>query len=164
MRRADRNFAELLQELRVALTGVQILFAFLLGLCFTQRFAEIDEFQLDVYVVTLLASAATVALLIAPVAAHRLQFQNGRKIELVRLVHRCAAAGLCTLVVTMAGAILLVLDVSVGTDIAVPVTAAVAGWFLVLWLVIPIGPWRRLKTLARRRPDRHLAVRRQPDS
>jgi hypothetical protein len=84
LQRADRNFAELLQELRVAQTGVQILFAFLLTLSFMDRFAAIDAFQRGVYVFTLVASAMTAALLIAPVAVHRLLFQRGRKRELVR--------------------------------------------------------------------------------
>jgi hypothetical protein len=137
MQRADRNFHELLQELRVTQTGVQILFAFLLGLSFTPRFATISEFQCDVYVVTLVASAITTALLIAPVAAHRLQFQRGRKVALVLLVHRCVLAGLAWLLVTMTGAMLLVLDVVVGTPAAVSVSAVVAGCFVVLWFVLP---------------------------
>jgi hypothetical protein len=143
LQRADRNFGELLQELRVAQTGVQILFAFLLGLSFAPRFAEISSFQLDVYVVTLVACALTVALLIAPVAAHRLQFQYGRKVELVRLVHRCTMGGLAALLATMTGALLLVLDVAVGAWIAVPITALVAGCFLMLWVVVPMVTRRR---------------------
>src|SRR3954447_26251596 len=98
LQRADRNFAELLQELRVAQTGVQILFAFLLTLSFMDRFAAIDPFQRGVYVFTLVASATTVALLVAPVAVHRLLFQRGRKRELVRVGHRLALGGLLTLV------------------------------------------------------------------
>src|SRR4051794_17651990 len=85
--RADRNFVELLQELRVAQTGVQILFAFLLTLPFTNRFVSIDGFQRGVYVFTLVSSATTVALLVAPVAVHRLLFQRGRKRELVYVGH-----------------------------------------------------------------------------
>ena len=94
LQRADRNFAELLQELRVAQTGVQILFAFLLTLSFMDRFAMADAFQRGVYVFTLAASAVTVALLIAPVAVHRLLFQRGRKRELVRVGHRLVVTGL----------------------------------------------------------------------
>jgi len=138
MQRADRNFAELLQELRVTQTGVQILFAFLLGLAFTPRFATVTDSQRDVYVATLVASAVTTALLIAPVAAHRLQFQSGRKVQLVRLVHRCLLAGLVSLLVTMTGAILLVLDVVLGLTTAVTIAATVAGWFVVLWFVVPL--------------------------
>ena|ERR1700754_815016 len=138
LQRADRNFAELLQELRVAQTGVQILFAFLLSLSFTPRFGDVSQFQLHVYVATLVVSALTVALLIAPVAAHRLQFQHGRKVELVRLVHRCTLGGLAALFLTMSGALLLVLDIAVGGLIAVPITVVVASCFLMLWVVVPM--------------------------
>lgn len=143
LQRADRNFGELLQELRVAQTGVQILFAFLLGLSFAPRFAGIGTFERGVYVATLILSALTVALMIAPVAAHRLQFQHGRKVELVRLVHRCALAGLTALFLTMTGSLLLVLGVVVGRAVAAPVTAAVAACFVALWFVLPLAAGRR---------------------
>jgi hypothetical protein len=138
LQRADRNFAELLQELRVAQTGVQILFAFLLTLSFTDRFQRVDGFQRTVFVITLLASAITAALLIAPVAAHRRQFQLGRKVALVWLVHRCLLAGLATLLVTIAGALLLVLDIAVGTTFAVVATSGVVLIFVLLWFVLPV--------------------------
>jgi hypothetical protein len=159
MQRADRNFHELLQELRVTQTGVQILFAFLLGLSFTPRFATINEFQRDVYVVTLVASAITTALLIAPVAAHRLQFQRGRKVALVLLVHRCVLAGLVSLLVTMTGAMLLVLDVVLGAPAAVSVSAVVAGGFTLLWFVLP-GYRRFTSRRDEGRPSRPAAARR----
>jgi Family of unknown function (DUF6328) len=138
LQRADRNFNELLQELRVAQIGVQILFAFLLGLSFAPRFSEIGQIERDVYVATLIFSALTVALLVAPVAAHRLQFQHGRKVELVRFGHRCALAGLAALVLTTAGSLLLGLGLVVGTGVAASVTAAVAACFIVLWFVLPL--------------------------
>ncbi|WP_084211933.1 DUF6328 family protein [Pseudonocardia acaciae] len=137
LQRADRNFAELLQELRVTQTGVQILFAFLLGLSFAPRFNELNEFQLGVYVMTLVGSALTVALLIAPVAAHRLHFQHGRKVQLVRLVHGCTLAGLVALLLTMVGALLLVLTVVVDEDVWLPLTVAVAACFVGLWFMLP---------------------------
>jgi hypothetical protein len=141
LQRADRNFAELLQELRVAQTGVQILFAFLLTLSFTDRFAAIDAFQRGVYVFTLVASATTVALLIAPVAVHRLVFQRGRKRELVRVGHRLVLGGLLSLAVTMLAGVLLVLDVVVGRIAAVSFIAALAAVFVALWLGLPL--WLR---------------------
>ncbi len=141
LQRADRNFAELLQELRVAQTGVQILFAFLLTLSFTDRFAAIDAFQRGVYVFTLVASAMTVALLIAPVAVHRLVFQRGRKRELVRVGHRLVLSGLLSLAVTMLAGVLLVLDVVVGRVAAVSVIAALAAVFVALWVGLPL--WLR---------------------
>jgi hypothetical protein len=143
LQRADRNFAELLQELRVAQTGVQILFAFLLTLSFMDRFAAIDPFQRGVYVFTLAASATTVALLIAPVAVHRLLFQRGRKRELVRVGHRLALSGLVSLAATMLAGMLLVLDVVIGRLPAASVAAALATVFLALWVGLPLRLRRR---------------------
>src|SRR3954469_23685586 len=88
--RWDRNFGDLLQELRVAQTGIQILFAFLLTLPFSNGFPRTTEFQRDVYVVSLLAAAAATAMIIAPVAFHQALFRRGRKPELVRFGHRMA--------------------------------------------------------------------------
>lgn len=138
LQRADRNFSELLQELRVAQIGVQILFAFLLGLSFAPRFSEIGEFERGLYVATLICSALTVALLVAPVAAHRLQFQHGRKVQLVEFGHRCALAGLAALVLTTTGSLLLGLTLVVSFGVAASVTAAVAACFVVLWFVLPL--------------------------
>jgi Family of unknown function (DUF6328) len=138
LQRADRNFAELLQELRVAQTGVQILFAFLLTLSFMDRFATIDPFQRGVYVFTLVTSATTVAFLVAPVAVHRLLFQRGRKRELVSAGHRLAVIGLVSLAVTMLAGMLLVLDVVVGRAAAVSVVAVLAVVFAALWAGVPL--------------------------
>jgi len=148
LQRADRNFAELLQELRVAQTGVQILFAFLLTLSFTDRFAMADAFQRSVYVFTLATSATTVALLVAPVAVHRLLFQRGRKRELVHVGHRLVVTGLVCLAVTMLAGMLLALDVVVGRAAGVSVVAALALVFAALWAGLPLrvrqGPVLRL--------------------
>ena len=138
LQRADRNFVELLQELRVAQTGVQILFGFLLTLPFTGRFANVDEFQLGVYVATLVSSAVTAALLVGPVAVHRAVFQRGRKQDLVRIGHGLACCGLAFLALTMASGLLLVLDVSIGRAAAVPTAASLAAVFVVLWVVVPV--------------------------
>jgi hypothetical protein len=138
LQRADRNFAELLQELRVAQTGVQILFGFLLTLSFTPRFADIDDVQRGVYLVTLVASALTAVLLVAPAAAHRLCFQRGRKRELVRVGHRMAIAGLAGLAVTVSAGMLLVVDVVAGRTAAVLVTGGLAAVFAALWIAVPL--------------------------
>ncbi len=90
--RWQRNFADLLQELRVAQTGVQILFAFLLTLPFSAGFDDTTQFQRDVYIVALLAAAGATAMIISPVAFHRALFRQGRKPELVRFAHRMASA------------------------------------------------------------------------
>lgn len=139
LRRADRNMLELLQELRVAQTGVQILFAFLLSLSFTDRFARIDEVQRWTYVVTLLLSVLTAGLLVGPAAAHRVTFGHGVKQATVALGQRLFLAGLATLALTLTGAVLLVLDVAIGRGFAVP-TAAVVGVVLMgLWFVLPVA-------------------------
>ena len=109
--RLDRELDQLLQELRVAMPGVQVLFAFLLAVPFQQRFAQVSEFQRTVYFVTLLASAAASALFIAPTAYHRLMFRGRDKPRLVALSSRLALAGLVALAVAMNGVILLVTDV-----------------------------------------------------
>ena len=138
LERADRNMLELLQELRVAQTGVQILFAFLLALSFQPRFADVDEFQRWTYVVTLLLSVVTAGLLVAPAAVHRVTFRRGVKIETVQLGHRLFTGGLALLALTLAGAVLLVLDVAVGRWFAVPV-AVLAGLLLLgLWFLLPL--------------------------
>ncbi|WP_234347322.1 DUF6328 family protein [Streptomyces specialis] len=136
--RDDRNFAELLQELRVTQTGVQILFAFLLTLAFTYRFESLDDFQLAVYVITLLLAMTASVLFTAPAALHRLLFRRGAKREVVEVSSRLATAGLATLALALAGALLLVLDVAVGRRAGI----ATAVWaFLlcsVLWGVVPL--------------------------
>lgn len=142
LHRADRNMLELLQELRVAQTGVQILFAFLLSLSFTDRFGRIDEVQRWTYVVTLLLSVLTAGLLVGPAAAHRITFGHGVKAATVELGQRLFVAGLGTLALTLSGAVLLVLDVAVGRWFAVP-AAGVVGLVLVgLWFLLPL-PLRR---------------------
>jgi hypothetical protein len=138
LQRADRNMIELLQELRVAQTGVQILFAFLLSLSFTDRFAALDGAQRVMYVVTLLLSVATTGLMIAPAAVHRRTFARGRKAETVALGQRLFTYGLGTLALTLSGAVLLVLDVVVGRSFGIAVgvgTVVVLGG---LWFVLPL--------------------------
>lgn len=138
MQRADRNFAELLQELRVVQIGVQILFAFLLTLPFMDRFGGVDAFGRGVYIFTLVASALTVALLVAPVAVHRLVFQRGLKRELVRTGHRLVQAGLVSLAATVLAGMLLVLDVVVGGMVAAAVVGVLALAFALLWVLLPM--------------------------
>lgn len=138
LQRADRNFAELLQELRVAQTGGQILFGFLLSLSFTATFVQIDAFQRSVYVCALFTSAVTTMLLVAPVAAHRLLFQRGYKRELVHLSHRLAGIGFAGLAVTMSAGILLVVDVAAGRGAALFGTGLLALAYTALWLLVPL--------------------------
>ena len=138
LQRADRNMVELLQELRVAQTGVQILFAFLLALSFTERFGRIDTVQMSTYVVTLLLSVITAGLLVAPVAVHRVTFQCGVKAETVQLGHRLVTVGLGALALTLMGAVLLVLDVAVGRMFAALATAMLGVVLVGLWFGLAI--------------------------
>ncbi|MFU8874848.1 DUF6328 family protein [Micromonospora sp. SL4-19] len=134
-----RNFADLLQELRVAQTGVQILFAFLLTLPFSNGFTRTTDFQKDVYIVALLAAAAAAAMIISPVAFHRALFRQGRKPELVRFAHRVATGGLAFLLISMVSAVLLITDFVLGRPVALVVTAFAGAWFLAFWLVLPLA-------------------------
>jgi hypothetical protein len=147
--RWQRNFNELLQELRVAQTGVQILFAFLLTIVFNARFGELSSFQRDVYLVALLAAAASVSMLIGPVAYHRMLFRQRRKPEIVRIAHRMASAGLAFMVIAMVSSVFLVVDFIVNKTAAAVVTGVVAVWFIVWWGVLPA-----VKRDLRRQPGR----------
>jgi hypothetical protein len=137
--RADRNFNELLQELRVSQTGVQILFAFLLTLAFQSSFAKVTTPQLAVYVTTLLLCACATALLIAPVALHRRLFRQGKKRQVVETASRLAQGGLLMLFLAICGAILFILDFVLARTLAVVLAVGVTVVFLALWYVLP---WR----------------------
>ena len=139
---ADRRYEELLQELRVAQTGVQFLFAFLLTLAFTQRFSQIDDFQLAVYVGTLLATAVASALLIGPVPLHRILFHRGLKPRLVQGSDLMARGGLVMLCLAINGAVLLILDVVLSGVLPFLLSAAVTLWFLLVWYVLPMAARR----------------------
>jgi hypothetical protein len=142
--RLDRNLGELLQELRVALPGVQVLFAFLLAVPFQQHFTSISEFDKKAYFVTLLLTALSAALLIAPSAYHRLTFRYQQKGRLVFIANRLSIAGLAVLALAMTSAIMLVTNVLFGTVATTVVTTTlVLGMFLVLWAVLPLK--RRLR-------------------
>jgi hypothetical protein len=138
LERWDRNFNELLQELRVAQTGVQILFAFLLTVAFSNRFAGVSGLEKWVFVVTLLCAATATALLIAPVSYHRLVFRQGRKPELVHVATTLAKVGLLFLGAAIVGTVFLALDEVAGGIVAVTGTIAVALLYLSLWYLLPV--------------------------
>jgi hypothetical protein len=133
----DRHFTELLQELRVAQTGVQILFAFLLGLAFTPRFPDLTGGQQGIYLVTLVLSAVSAALLIAPVGYHRTVFRQRLRPQLVKTGHRYAIAGLVGLLLALVGAVQLAASFVLGAWASL-LAAALAGLFATLWFVIPL--------------------------
>ena len=133
-----RQLMELLQELRVALPGVQVLFGFLLVVPFSARWGQVTSFQHDLYFACLLCAAAATAFLIAPSAIHRLDFDRGDKPLIVEISNGLAIAGLTFLALAMVGVVLLITDVLYsGAKIAI-YTAVVAGVFIALWYMIPL--------------------------
>ena len=133
-----RQLIELLNELRVALPGVQVLFGFLLIVPFSARWAKVTSFQQDLYFACLLCSAAASAFLIAPSAIHRLDFQQGDKARIVQIGNVLAIIGLSFLALAVVGVVLLITDVLYGRSAAIAYTAGVAAVFLALWYVIPM--------------------------
>lgn len=141
--RADRNLSELLQELRVALPGVQVLFAFLLTVPFSQRFEELTQFQETLYFSVLLAAALATALFISPTAGHRLLFRRQEKEYLVVVANRLTLAGLAVLALAMCGVIMLISDLLFGAAATIVVTSCSVVVFGVLWYA---GPLLRRRT------------------
>ena len=137
--RLNRNMNELLQELRVSQTGVQVLFAFLLALPFAQRFKQVTPFQRDVYFATLLLCGISVAVFIAPVNAHRLIFRQREKARLIASSNWMAITGLACLGLALTGVILLISDFIFGTTAAVISTAFIFLLFLTLWYALPLS-------------------------
>ena len=137
--RADRNLGELLQELRVAGLGVQVLFGFLLSLPFTNRFARLSAAQRDLYLATLVLAAVATALLVGPVAYHRLVFRRGQKERLVRAASVMAIGGLAAVALAVSAAVLLVTSYVAGALPAGLITALVACMLLGLWFALPLA-------------------------
>ncbi|MFI9272175.1 DUF6328 family protein [Kitasatospora sp. NPDC052896] len=135
--RADRNLVELLQELRVVQTGVQIVFAFLLGVAFTPRFAQLSDAQQGVYVTALLLTVVSSTVLATPVALHRGLFHRGAKRRIVELSTRLALVGLVFLALALNGVVLLLIDVVLGRAAAIAVTSASMLMFAGLWFFLP---------------------------
>ena len=143
LQRADRAYGEILQEVRVAQTGVQILLAFLLALAFTARFAAITGFQRGLYVLTLMLCAGSAALLIAPAAYHRMVYRRRLKQHLVRAANRLALSGLLLLLLAIVAALVLILDVVLGTGPGLFLGTGALAWFVAWWFVLPV--WSRLR-------------------
>jgi hypothetical protein len=139
--RVDRELIELLNELRVALPGVQFLFAFLLIVPFQQKVAQTTDFQRGVYFVALAAAALATALLIAPAAQHRILFRQHDKDMLLRRSNRSALAGLLALGVAICSALLLVVDILFSLTLAWVTAGALAVLLAWWWLAVPL--WHR---------------------
>jgi amino acid transporter len=141
--RRDRELIELLNELRVALPGVQVLFAFLLTVPFSQGWAKLTSQQESVYFGTFIATALATALLLTPTAYHRLRFRQDDKERLLRLANVAAIAGLVFLLAAVAGCVFLIADLLFNPLAASIVAAVIAVGYATLWFAIPLS--RRLR-------------------
>jgi preprotein translocase subunit Sss1 len=137
--RNSRRLLELLQEVRVATAGVQILFGFLLAVPFQQGFEQISSFQKHIYLVVLICTAISSALLIAPTALHRLLFRQGHKPQIIEYANRMVILGLVLLAVAMIGVVLLLTHEIFGPAAAIAVTVPIGLVFLLTWFVIPLA-------------------------
>jgi O-antigen/teichoic acid export membrane protein len=140
LRRLDRHFNELLQELRVVQTGAQILFAFLLGLAFMPRFAALEPEQRAVHLTALVLAAGSLVLLVAPVSYHRMVFRRRMRQELVTTGHRYVRVGLVLLFLALVGAVHLAASLVLGPWSAL-LAALLAAVFAVPWYLLPL--WHR---------------------
>ena len=136
--RNNRNLSDLLQELRVAGLGVQVLFGFLLSLPFTVRFTRLDAAQQDLYKATLLCTALSTALLISPVAYHRWVFRRHEKGRLLRVANVLALLGLASVALAISLAIWLIMSFIGASWIVTGLSAATSATFALLWFVLPI--------------------------
>jgi 4-amino-4-deoxy-L-arabinose transferase-like glycosyltransferase len=135
--RTERQMAELLQELRVALPGVQILFAFLLTVPFAQGFQRVTSFQRNLFFATLLCTAISTACLIAPTATHRLRFHQRDRNYVIEVAHKLTIAGLVFLALAIVGAVALITDFMYGGAGRWVWPALVAVVVAVLWFIRP---------------------------
>jgi len=141
--RADRNWNDLLQELRVTQTGIQILSGFLLTLPFQQRFTGLSAPQRALFLGAVCLSTLATALIVAPVASHRLFFRTHEKTLLVTMSDRLAKAGLCALALTVITVLGLIFCVVVGASAAITATVVAGIFFALTWLALPAAVLRR---------------------
>jgi uncharacterized membrane protein YhaH (DUF805 family) len=136
--RVNRELIELLNELRVALPGVQVLFAFLLAVPFSQRFEQTTELQRDAFMVALLSTLAGSVFLIAPTAYHRIRFRDRDKEALLQIGNVFAIIGVIFLAIGMTAVVFLVTDVIYEGFVTAVVTASTAALFAIVWFVLPL--------------------------
>ncbi|NYF10441.1 putative membrane protein [Leifsonia sp. AK011] len=141
--RLDRNWAELLQELRVIQTGTQILTGFLLTLAFQPRFADLDTYQVSTYLGLVISASIATILALTPVSLHRALFRKKAKAEIVRIANRVLKVTLATVAITLVGTVMLIFDVVVSRQ---------AGWIaggsalvlvILAWVLLPFGASRQ---------------------
>jgi hypothetical protein len=136
--RTTRKWNEMLQELRVAQTGVQVLTGFLLTVAFSGRFAELDQTTEVAYLVTVCAAISAATLLIAPVAFHRVLFGKSEKEWLIGAANNAARSGLAMMAVTMVGVMFVIFALVVGRTAAIVSSSVTAAALIALWLVVPL--------------------------
>ena len=149
--RTNRELIELLNELRVALPGVQVLFAFLLTIPFSQRFGQLDPGDRRVYFWAVLATAAATLFLIAPTAHHRLRFRSGVKEQLIRVANACTIAGLVLMAFAISAVTYVITDLVYPGTLPRVVAGGLAGAFVVVWFLVPLL-YRRERTPSPRPP------------
>jgi hypothetical protein len=137
--RVDRELMELLQELRVAVVGIQVLFAFLLTVPFTLRFETVTTFQRDIYFVTLLLAALASVFLIAPSAQHRILFRQQDKARLLKRSNVLALIGMIFVALAITGVVLLITDLLFSTTAVIVTTAGIGLMFALFWFADPLG-------------------------
>jgi hypothetical protein len=136
--RLDRNWNDLLQELRVVQTGVQVLTGFLVTLPFQQRFTELDAASRDVYLATISSAVLATAALVTPVSTHRLLFRQHARASMVVVGHRCALAGLALLGIAVCGVVDVIVNLVVSEGAGYLSAAATALVLLTAWVVVPL--------------------------
>ena len=141
--RLDRNWNEILQELRVIQTGTQILTGFLLALAFQERFAELDSYQVTTYLVLVGMAAVATLLALSPVSLHRALFRQQAKQRLVRLANVLLKLTLGAVALTLTGTSMLIFDVVAGRTAGLIAAAAALGLAVLAWLVLPLAVQRR---------------------
>jgi len=145
--RVNRRWNEIMQETRVAQTGVQILFGFLLSVAFTPLFRDLDTFDHVVYVITVVSGATATACLIAPVSIHRFLSGQRMKDEMLEVAHRLMMCGMLLMAVTIGCTLLLILHVIVPGVMAKLLVGGVMLWFALSWYALPL--WMRRRSARR---------------
>src|SRR5262245_8855383 len=134
----NRNWTELVQELRSTQTGVQVLTGFLLAVPFTDRFHELDDFERTVYLVVLSCAVGATMAVLAPIAYHRILFRRGRRPWLVETANKIARAGLVLAALSMCGVVFLAFDLAVGAAAGVTASLVALLGYVALWLLVPL--------------------------